>query len=280
MKELTGFLFMLAFTLTASGQYYYKDIIVTRQTNEKWSLYKSGKVRSVKLLSLDPTGQPAAGFDCKQSVSNNFTEIRTTTVSNMTTASSLTAFYDSKGLLKKTIDTSDTYQSTTEYEYDAAGHVLSINNSSLETDNQIKNTENHIWTYDPQGIPTGMLKIRNNTDTTYVKFVTDEKGDIVEEHPVSHRLDLPVIFYYYNNDHFLTDIVRFNKKANRLLPDYIFGPDAQGQIISMLFLPPGTNEYQQWAYEYNEKGLRQTETCYNKKKELMGKIEYEYDFSR
>jgi len=113
MKELTGFLFMLACALTASGQYYYKDVIVTRQTNEKWTLYKSGKVRSVKLVSLDPTGQPAAGFDCKQSVSNNFTEIRTTTVSNMTTASSLTAFYDNKGLLKKTIDTSDTYQSST-----------------------------------------------------------------------------------------------------------------------------------------------------------------------
>ena len=70
--------------------------------------------------------------------------------------------------------------------------------------------------------PTGMLKIVNNTDTTYVRFVPDEKGNIGEEHATRAGEALPVIYYYYDDSNRLTDIVRYNLKAQRLLPDNIF----------------------------------------------------------
>ena len=209
-------------------------------------------------------------------MSNDFSEIRTTTITNTSVPTSLTAFYDGKGLLKKTIDTSDTYSSTTEYEYDGEGHVISVNNVSLETDNHVQNTELHLWKYE-QGNITSMVKIKNGTDTTYVKLVKDEKGNVIEEHPSSHRLDLPVIYYYYDANNHLTDIVRYNEKANRLLPDYIFENDANGRMLSMLFLPAGKKKKKKWRYQYDERGLLRQEACYNKKGQLMGKVSYEYN---
>lgn len=36
------------------------------------------------------------------------------------------------------------------------------------------------------------------------------------------------------------------------------------------------NDYLIWKYEYNDKGLRIRELCYNKQKQLPGRIEYQY----
>ena len=280
MKELTGLFFILAFTVNSSAQYYYKDIEVTRQTIQNWKLYKANRVRQVKLSSFESNGEPTPGFDCRQSVADDFSEISTHTSTNMTAATSLIANYDQQGFLKKTVDTSDTYQSSTEYEYDAQGRVSVIRNISLQTDNQVRSTEIHIWNYNAQGQVSRMLKIKNDIDSTLVDFVLDEKGNVIEEHPVSHRLSLPVIYYYYDGNNRMTDIVRYNEKANRLLPDYIFERDPNGRILSMLFLPAGTNEYQKWVYEYDEKGLKKNETCFNRRKELLGRISYEYEFRK
>jgi hypothetical protein len=274
--RLPSTILLLIIAFSSSGQYYYKDIIVTRQTNEKRNLYKSQRVKSVMVSSVEATGEPTPGFDCRQFVSNDFTEIRTTTVTNTSQPTSLSAFYDGKGLLRKTIDTSDTYSSTTDYEYDGDGHVISVNNVSLETDNHVQNAEIHLWKYD-QGNVVSMIKIKNGTDSTFVRLVKDDKGNVIEEHPSNHNLDLPVIYYYYDDNNHLTDIVRYNEKAKRLLPDYIFEKNASGRIQTMLFLPAGTNDYQKWRYQYNEGGLLQQEACYDKKGQLMGKVNYEYN---
>jgi len=275
MRLMTTIL-LLNIAFSSMGQYYYKDIIVTRQTSAKRNLYQNQKVKSVKLTSVEGNGEPTPGFDCRQTISNDFSEIKTTTLTNTSVPTSLTAFFDSYGFLRKTIDTSDTYSSTTDYEYDANGHVISVNNISLETDNHIQNTELHLWRYD-QGNIASMIKIKNGTDTTYVKMVIDEKGNVIEEHPSNHGRDLPVIYYYYDNNNHLTDIVRYNEKAKRLLPDYIFEKESNGRILSMLFLPAGTNDYQKWLYKFSEKGLLQQEACYDKKGVLLGKINYEYN---
>ncbi len=44
----------------------------------------------------------------------------------------------------------------------------------------------------------------------------------------------------------------------------------------MLVVPEGTDNYQKWHYTYNEAGLKTKEACYNKRKQLLGRIEYEY----
>ncbi|MBS1598793.1 MAG: RHS repeat protein [Bacteroidetes bacterium] len=276
MKGLIGLLF-LCFAVNARAQYYYKDILLTRQTIDKWKTFKENRISSVTLTSLESNGTPTEGFECHQTIAADFSTIETYTRSNSSTVSNLVAYYDANGLLKKTIDTSDTYQSTSDYEYDANSRILSITNTSIETDNQIKSVEKHIWKYDQQSLPATMIKIKDDRDTTYVQFIKDEKGNITEERAVRNGNKLPVIYYYYGDDHQLTDIVRYNVKAQRLLPDYIF-EYSNGRLSSMIFVPAGSSYYQNWVYQYDEKGLKKRDNCFNKKKELVGKIEYQYTY--
>lgn len=276
MKGLIGFL-ILFMTNGAMAQYYYKDILLTRQTNQIWKTFKENKISSVQLISYESNGSPTEGFDCRQTIAADFSTINTYTHSSSSSVSDLFAYYDTKGLIK-TVDTSDTYQSTSDYEYDADGKVLSITNTSVETDNHIKNTEKHIWKYNQQSVPIGMLKIKDNVDTTYVQFTIDEKGNITEEKAMRNGNTLPVVYYYYNNDNLLTDIVRYNAKAQRLLPDYIFEYDPTGRLSSMIFVPGGSSNYQNWLYQYDERGLKKKDNCYNKRKELLGRIEYQYTY--
>lgn len=267
---------MILFSQVCSAQYYYKDLVLTRQTAGQWKLYKDNKVRSVKLASFESDGQPSEGFVCDQEVTPDFSRINTHTRSAGTTDSWILAWYSPAGLPVKIEDTSDTYRSTSEYQYDAQGHITSITNTSIETDNHLKDIEQHLWQYDAQGRPSGLLKIKNGNDTTLVQFVKDEKGNIAEERARRNKTDLPVLYYYYDAANRLTDIVRYNIKAQRLLPTTIFEYEDGERPVSMLVVPEGSNDYQKWLYEYNDKGLKTKESCYNKKKELQGRIEYSY----
>jgi YD repeat-containing protein len=278
MKGLTWVVFVFALGQSAVAQYYYKDIVSTKQNMEKWKVFKEMKVKTVTLTSFDANGQPTEGFEGNQQVAADFSTITTNTHSNMTVPSELIAYYDSKGFLIKTLDTSDTYQSVTEYGYDQAGRIVSVTNNSLETDNQVKDSEKHLWQYLSSGIPEGMLKIKNNIDTTFVEFLADQNGNVIEERAKHNNLSLPVIYYYYNDSHQMTDVVRYSEKAQRMLPDYIYEYDEKGVLTSMIFVPEGTTDYQKWIYQYDPNRLEQEEDCFNKKKELLGKIQYQYSF--
>lgn len=280
MKTLSSFIAMLIIAQSALAQYYYQDIIATQQVAEKWKAYKDNKVKTVNIFSFESDDKPTEGFSCNQNVRSDYSEISTHTKSDMARESTFTTYYNANGQPKKTYDTSKAYQSITEYEFDASGNISSITNSSLETINNIKNTEEHSWKYSADGKLSGMIKIKTGTDTTYVHFIFDEKGNLVEEHAVHNKIEAPIVFYYYDENRQLTDIVRYNPKARRLLPDYIFTYGNNGQLSSMLFVPEGSTDYNKWVYEYNEKGLRIKEVCYSKQKELLGKIEYEYTFNK
>ena len=269
------FTFLLT-VISAKSQYYYKDILLTRQNQDNWKSYNAQKVREVDIQSLDANNEPTPGFTCTQTISRDNRSIITYTKSANTPASILTTFYDPNGRLIRTLDTSDTYKSTTEYFYNEAGQISSLLNNSVETDNQVGATENHVWIYEGSR-PKQMLKIRNITDTTIVNLVQDGNGNIIEEKPVRAGQSLPSVYYYYDNDGRLTDIVRYNQKAGRLLPDYVFEYTSD-RISSMLFVPTGTTDYQRWIYSYDSNGLKSGETCYDKRKQVMVKINYTYLF--
>jgi YD repeat-containing protein len=262
------------------AQFLYKDLVVTRQNNARWKVFEENKVKSVTLKSLEADGNPTEGFVGEQELSGDYTQMVTHTKSSGSTDSWNIAQYKN-GRMVRNLDTSDTYQSETKYEYDAEGHILSINNTSIETDNQMKVEERHVWNYDPAhpGKPVAMLKIKNGTDTTYIQFVSDEKGNIVEERSKRQGEGLPTMYYYYDDENRMTDIVRYSPRANRLLPITIF-EYGEGGVKSMLVVPEeGNSFYQKWYYTYDEeKGLKTKDQCFNKQKELLGTIEYEYRF--
>ncbi len=126
-----------------------------------------------------------------------------------------------------------------------------------------------------------MLKIKNGNDTTVVQFILDAKGNIAEERASRRGVVLPAIFYYYDADNHLTDIVRYNERARRLLPIELLEYGEGSRVSSALIVPEeGNSFYQKWYYEYDEKGLKVKDFCYNKEKELLGSVEYQYTFNQ
>jgi YD repeat-containing protein len=266
----------LSAVFSAKSQYYYRDIVLTRQSQENWKLYRDQKVKKVDIQSLDANSEPTPGFECLQSVSADFGSISTYTKSANTPPSNLIANYDELGRLVKTTDTSDTYKSTTTYNYNEKGQIISLTNNSIETDNHVEASEKHLWIYEGDLLKK-MIKIKGNSDTTVVTLNRDEKGNITEEKSERAGQSQPTIYYYYDDKGRLTDIVRYNQKAGRLLPDYVFEYNYD-RISSMLFVPAGSTDYQKWIYSYSSTGLKASETCYDKRKQLVVRINYTYSF--
>jgi hypothetical protein len=266
----------LLVVFSAKSQYFYKDILLARQNQDNWKSFHELKVREVGIQSMDANNEPTPGFTCTQTITPDFSSISTFTKSADIPPSTLTAYYDRNGRMLKTVDTSDTYKSTTEYSYTENGEISIMLNNSVETDNHTVATEKHIWIYEAASVKK-MIKIKGETDSTVVNMVRDEKGNIVEEKSFRGGLPLPSVYYYYDGDGKLTDIVRYNQKAGRLLPDYVFEYNT-GRLSSMLFVPNGSSDYQRWIYVYDANGLKSNETCYDKKRQVVVKIRYAYRF--
>lgn len=84
-------------------------------------------------------------------------------------------------------------------------------------------------------------------------------------------------YFYYNDKKQLTDIVRFNSIANKLLPDYVYTYTDAGNLSEMMQVPRSGNNYVVWKYTYNDKGLKLTDNCYSKNKILLGTVAYVYE---
>lgn len=266
----------MAFFAYSYSQYYYKDILVPRQTGETLSKYKAQKVRNVRLESFEADGEPTEGFKGTQNISNNYKEMVTSVESMLGGASQLTSYFDGTGRLIRTADTTDGAGSTTEYSYNEKGLVMRVVNISRSAGG-VNLIEEHIWTHDTLGRPLQMSRIKNSSDTTTVTFVFDEKGNVAEENSVRHGNKLPGISYFYDGQNRLTDIAAYNPKAQRLLPLYVFEYSEQGLISSMMVVPEGSDDYQTWHYTYNDAGLKMQDVCYDKRKQMLGKIEYKYE---
>src|SRR3954470_6674204 len=166
MREKISFVFVfLLVVVSGRSQYYYKDILLARQNQVNWKSFHDKKVREVSIQSIDVNNEPTPDFTCVQKVTSDFRSIATFTQAVKVPASTLTAYYDPSGRMVKTVDTSDTYKSTTEYTYNENGEISLMLNNSIQTDNQIITTEKHIWIYEG-GSPKRMIKIKGETDST------------------------------------------------------------------------------------------------------------------
>jgi YD repeat-containing protein len=277
MKAL--FFIVFAFLLTGNlySQNYYKDLVLTGDLAKKRALYQSNKVKMVRINSFDNMDQPIDKFSCNQSVLNNFSEIKTVTSDPLTGTSENTSVFDEKGRLIKSTDTSEGNRTVTTYGYNPAGK-LTIVTSQSHSPGQFITREQHYWYYDANGKPQTMVKVKNGTDTTHFEFVLDDKGNVVEEKSRISGVLQPATYYYYDLENRLSDIVRFNMRAKRMLPDYIFEYNEQGQLRTMLTPMQNMGDYQKWYYSYDEKGLKKKDECFSKSKVLIGRIEYQYQF--
>src|SRR5687768_11837428 len=249
---------ILLFT-SVHSQYYYKDVLLPKQTADQLQRYKTNRIRAVKATSAETGRETVEGLQVDQSFNNNYSEVVTISKSPQMEGTTLITYYNGDGLIGKTVDTTDGASSTTTYTYDASKKLTALVNSSAST-GQATEKEEHLWSYNQSGQPVSMLKIRNGVDTTYISFVIDDKGNVVEEKSTRKGKELLPYYYYYDDQNRLTDIVHYNPIAKRLLPDYIFEYDATGKLRSMLVVPPGGNDYQRWMYNYDDRGLKTKET--------------------
>jgi YD repeat-containing protein len=257
------------------AQYYYKDLVTTAQTNQQFSLYRQRGIKKVSLTSFNGGSSETAGFTAEQIIDAKNKTITTITKTAVIGDSYLITSYNAADQLIRTSDSAQNATNITLYNYDAAGRLTSIATSN-SSDN-ISTTEIHQFSYDAKGKPVKMVRIRNNSDTTLVEFIADEKGNIGEEKITRSNLPNSTVYYYYDGQNRLTDVVRYNAQAKRLLPDYMFEYNDNAQLKKMVLVPAGTNDYQNWYYQYGEGGLKRMELCYDKNQQLLGKVEYRYE---
>jgi len=289
MKNILGSFFLLIISATLHAQYYYKDLIGTREINQMIKLYLSNKVLAAEATGFDGDGIKNSDFSETHdfSATNNLLKIATR---NKTAITNESYRFDSKGLLTNMSDTSSslvsptthTYLvSTTTYTYNDEDNPVLIKNTVTDASDSIYANELHQWFYNNQGKPVRMLKILNNNDTTEVRFTLGERGNVVEELPFIKHVSGEKTYYYYDDKNRLTDIVRYNAKARRLLPDYMFEYTDKNRVsqkittLSMMDLG-----YLIWRYVYDDKGLKTKEASFNKDKVMTGKIEYSYQFGQ
>jgi RHS Repeat len=273
---------VLFFSFTLEAQYYYNDIIGTQETNQQMKTYLANKVKTVTAAGIGPNGMQTTDFAEIQEVKENGMALKITTRNNSNT----TIFYDrfdSQGRLTSISDSSSYVQSITIYEYNAAGRITLVQNNIKDTANNFSQAEAHRWVYNAEGKPEKMWRIINSADSLEVRFTPDSAGNTGDERTYKKGVETGVIYYYYDDKNRLTDIVRYNTKAKKLLPDIMFEYDVNdpNRVAQKTTLTSNLNlGYLIWRYLFNEQGLKTKEALFNKEKELTGKIEYNYTFGQ
>jgi YD repeat-containing protein len=268
--------------LSSSAQYYYKDILGSRESSDQLKSYLKNKVSRVVLTSYDAENTKSDYLFVQQQFFPETRVLRTVTGTGTSTdndnTSVLYTYADANGNLIKTVDSSGVVVNITDYSYDAAGNLSLVTISSADTISS--ESEQHIWQWQ-NGKPLRMLRIKNKVDTTYVDFKLDDNGNVSEETATHKKLASKPYYYYYNDNNQLTDIVRYNERAKQLLPEYMF-EYSSNQIIQKITVPTNNSDYLIWRYQYNPQGLKVKEVVYSKhdKKNPMGKIEYQYSFAQ
>ncbi len=272
MKLFLPLFFLLCFS-SAGAQYFYKDIIGTKETSDLIKRYLDNKVSGVQLSSYDANNTKIDKFFVAQSVTPQ--TVKTTTRSGDESGSVLTAYINNNRQVVRTVDSSEALISITTFSYNPSGNIVSIVSTSADSSKTFVQTEAHIWEYNGDKIER-MLRIKNGVDTSIVTFEVDEAGNVSEEKTLQKGVTSGTVFYFYNAQNQLTDIVRYNEKVKRLLPEYMFEYSPAGQVIQKITVPANNSNYLIWRYQYDGAGLKIKEAIYTREKELTGKIEYTY----
>lgn len=273
-------------SIVIHAQYYYNDIIGTRETNRQMQTYLANKVKMVTATGYTPQGSKATDFAEVYEIMENGKTLKISRNSNLT-HSSVYHRFDAQNRLISIIDTSLGIQNITSYEYDAGGSIITIQNTVKDPATDIDMVELHRWFYNNDGHIEKMWRTINGSDSLEIRFIPDEKGNPGEEHTFRNGYETDMLYYYFDERNRITDIVRYNKKVKKLLPDEIVSYDDADRIIQRITSTPGDNlrkttwvGYIIWRYIYNAQGLKTKEALFNNEQEPTGKIEYSYIFGQ
>lgn len=277
------FLYLALATLSfapLNAQYYFNDILGTQETNRLMRSFNENKVRMVNATGFDENGVKATNFSEVQEVKENGKALRYSSRNGASFTSYYSRFDDSGRLLSIT-DSSSALRSLTEYLYDAQGRIRKVSHTVKDSANDFNQTEVHQWIYNEKGFPEKMWRTINNSDSMEIRIIPDEDGNPGEEKYFKRGIENGSVLYYYDDRNRLTDIVRYNTKFKKLLPDLMFEYDEKDHIIQKITTASNLHlSYLIWRYIFNEAGLKTKEALFNEQKKLTGKIEYNYVFGQ
>lgn len=264
----------------ATAQYYYNDIIGTTETNRLMKNYRANKVKMVTTVGIDQYGAKNDTYGEVQEIRENGTVLKTSTRNNAQVSVYYNRF-DAQGRLISITDSSAGLINVISYQYDAEDRIKLIQNTTADAANDFNQIEAHHWTYDATGNPLKMWRTINNTDSLEIRFIPDENGLPGDEKTFRRGVETGAVYYYYDENKRLTDVVRYNLKLKKLLPDMMFEYDEQNRVIQKITTTPSLKvSYLIWRYIYDDKGLKTKEALFNDDKQLTGKIEYSYTFNQ
>lgn len=259
---------------STEAQYYYKDILSNIEQNKEFLILKNGNLKTIKVESFDEKDQPSNGFFCEKRINKDFSESQMISRSNITEQSLLVARYDKNGRVIETTTNTPTTTNTIGFEYDSAGLLSLISTKTTGEGDSTGIAETHQYFY-KDGKPEKMLRKKNGTLVSTIDFVTDDKGNVIEEDPTGSTIDKKY-YYYYDDKNRLTDVVHYNVIAKRLLPDYMFEYDNGDKPVQKISVDETGRNYFIWRYSYDDKQLPEIQKCYSKEKDLLGTIQFDY----
>lgn len=262
---------------SGDAQYYFNDLVANKQTHTQYQLLRKSRVRSFTVVAA--ADQPMAKEEVliNQEISMDGKKIVTYSTENSGKTYRTITQYEG-GRLHRSIAGTRTGDITTQFTYTSNGLPQKIQSTTRDTALGINQLEVHNYFYTKDSLPDYAYVIRDNSDTLRVIFVLDSLQLVAEEKWMRGNKQVERYYYYYDNNRRLTDIVRFNKKAGRLLPDFIFSYDDNGRMNKMIQVPRFGNNYLSWEYLYDEKGLKTTEKMISKDKQQTATLYYRYNY--
>jgi hypothetical protein len=272
----------LSFNICA--QYYFNDIIGTREVNQQIALYKKNKVKSVSATGFDQRGAKATDFSEFQEVKDNGAALKVSNIAGFNKTITYSRF-DKEGRVRSIADSAAAISNTTFYDYDENSMLTKVENVVKDSSGNFNHRETHFWMYQENNQPGVMWRVISNNDASTpsdsleVRFLLDEDGNVAEERTFRRGVETGYLYYYYDEKNRLTDIVRYNTRLKKLMPDVMFEYDEDNRVIQKITTTSSQSlGYLIWRYIFNEKGLKTKEALFNNDKELTGKIEYSYTY--
>lgn len=278
MKQLF-FILTLCYSAPGLAQYWYNDVWNNTQTASTLSAYKKAAVTGVKVTAYDADNIRTSDVDVVQTFNAAAGTLVTQTASAANQPSWLTVQFNAQNKVTASVDSSAAGRNVTIYSYDAQGRLIGLHITATDSAGANPQTDEHLWQYAAEK-PLRMLRIKNKRDTTVVQLKTDDAGRVIEETTVTKNRPSDPVYYYYDESGRLTDVVKFNRRARRLLPETMYEWGAAAQPLQRISVPPSGLDYFIWRYQYDQNGLKVREAVYNKRKQLTGKIEYQYSYAK
>jgi len=265
--------------LTVFSQYYYTDLVDARLINDRMKNLTAQKVKLITATGYDAAGAKTSDFSERQEVDGEKKSINITSRNGQQVNRQYYQF-DNDYRLTSVTDSSDGIKTVTSYAYDNNGNITSIKTAVKDSLQDFIETIEHQYQYNTVGKPERLLRILNGKDSSEYRFTLEEHKNVADEQLFRRGVGYDRVYYYYDDKNRLTDVVRYNKKAQKLLPAMMFEYDDMGRIIQKLTVVSADNpDYLIWRYLYDAKGLKTKEALFNKQKELTGRIEYSYTFN-